>query len=511
MIEKARELSRLILTTQLPNQKIGQALNCSPTTVQRYRVRLADLSLDWASVEQLDDHTLANRINDGRARSLKPFVVPDWSALEREYRKPGVTQTLLHQEYISRLPPPGQINMPERTFNRRFADYRRRLGVSMRQVHKAGEKLFVDFSGKRISYRGPDGRPVMCEVFVATLGASGLTYVEAVRSQTLPDWTMAHARAFEFMGGAPQILVPDCLKSGVTSWREGPDGINPAYAELATHYGSAVIAARPGRPKDKAKVERSVQLAQRWILAALRNVDLFSLEEINAAISPLLKKLNQRPFKRRPLESRQSLFEALDRPALKPLPNITYEFGEWRTATVPADYHVLFDERAYSVPYGLVGKRVRVRASATAITVYHNNQVIATHPRVWDDHADSTNPAHQPVQHRVLTEHRLADDRAWALTMGPGTVALVEHLLASDRAPLIIKQALSGLRKIGKAYGPARLELACARGLRIGATRVRSIESMLRAGLETAPIHGPDDDLPPLPGHENVRGAHYFS
>lgn len=261
MIDTVRELARLLLTTNFKNREIGRLLNHSPNTIGRYRHRLKELNLSWERVQQVDDSALLARINDGRDRCRKPFVVPDWSMLMRELRRPGVTIALLFQEYRSTLPPPGRVMMSDREFSRRLEKHRKTLSVSMRQIHKAGEKLFVDFSGKRIGYRSAGGRFVPCEVFVATLGASGFTYVEAIASQTLPDWTMTHVRALEFFGGAPKILVPDCLKSGVSSWKKGLAEINPTYNELAAHYGAVVIPARPRKPKDKAKVERAVALA----------------------------------------------------------------------------------------------------------------------------------------------------------------------------------------------------------------------------------------------------------
>lgn len=511
MIDAVRELARLLLTTDFKNREIGRLLNCSPNTVGRYRRRLKELDLSWEQALQIDDRALLVRINDGRDRHRKSFVVPDWPMLTRELRRPGVTVALLFQEYRSTLPPTGRVMMSEREFSRRFEKHRKTLSVSMRQVHKAGEKLFVDFSGKRICYRSADGRLVPCEVFVATLGASGFTYVEAVYSQTLPDWTMAHVRALEFFGGAPNILVPDCLKAGVTSWKKGQAEINPTYNELAVHHGAVVVPARPRKPKDKAKVERAVALAQRWILAVLRNRTFFSIEEINAAIHPLLVAYNDRPFTRRKAESRRSLFEALDRPMLRPLPANRFEFGAWTSAKVPSDYHVLADGRAYSVPYALRGKLVRIRLGDKVVRIYHQGQEVAIHPRRREGFDDATLPAHRPEHHRAYAERAGDDAVAWASSIGEGAKALVAVYLDSTEKPLIRDQQLRALRSVEQEVGTERFDKACARAVLIGAHTVRSLRSMLRARMEEAPVFDSRSaESSPSSSHENVRGAGYF-
>lgn len=511
MIDNVRELARLILATDFGNRQIGRLLNCAPNTVGRYRRRINELALSWEQVLQIDDHALLTRINDGRDRHRRPFVVPDWAMLTRELRRPGVTVALLFQEYRSTLPPVGRVMMSEREFSRRFEKHRKTISVSMRQVHTAGEKLFVDFSGKRISYRSADGQQVPCEVFVATLGASSFTYVEAVRSQTLPDWTMAHVRALEFFGGAPSILVPDCLKSGVTSWKNGQAEINPTYNELASHYGAVVLPARPRKPKDKAKVERAVALAQRWILAALRNRTFFSIEEINAAIRPLLAAYNDRPFTRRKEESRRSLFEALDRPLLRPLPDDRFEFGWWSSAKVPPDYHVPVDGRAYSVPYILKGKLVRIRLSDQVVRIYHQGKEVAIHPRRREGFDDSTLPAHRPKHHRAYAERASDDAVAWASSIGDGAKALVAIYLGATDRPLIRDQRLRALRSIVQEVGSERFDKACARAVQIGSHSIRSLRSMLRARMEDAPVfESPSTESPSSSSHDNVRGAGYF-
>jgi transposase len=510
MIDLVRDLSRLILTTEFGNRQISRILKCAPNTVRRYRHRLDELQMSWDQVQIIGDAALLSLINDGRTGLAKPFVVPDWSLVERELRRPGVTVTLLFQEYRSTLPPAGQVMLSEREFGRRLHAFRNTLSASMRQVHKAGEKLFVDFSGKRIGYRTDEGRKVLCEVFVATLGASGYTYVEAVRSQTLPDWTMAHVRALEFFGGAPKIFVPDCLKSGVTSWRRGEVEINPTYAEVAAHYGAVVIPARPRKPKDKAQVERAVLLAQRWILAALRNRTFYSVDEVNAAIRPLLQAYNDRRFSRRKDQSRRLLFDSVERAELRSLPLNRFEFGAWSSMKTPRDYHVLADGRAYSVPHTLIGKSVRIRLGDRLVRIYHQGQEVAVHPRRTEGYAPTTLAAHRAPNHRAWAERDPDDAIVWATGVGPGVKSMVESYLEENANPLIRQQKLGALRALAREHGPERLDKACRRGLLIGARAVSSIRSMLKTHMEDAPIH----EAPPQPSavspHRNVRGAVYF-
>ncbi|WP_438853154.1 IS21 family transposase [Brevundimonas nasdae] len=510
MIDLVRDLSRLILTTEFGNRQIARILNCAPNTVRRYRLRLKELQLSWAQAQSIKDASLLSLINDGRRNLAKPFVIPDWSAVERELRRPGVTVTLLFQEYCSTLPPEGRVMLSEREFGRRLHDFRKTLSVSMRQVHKAGEKLFVDFSGKRIGYRANDGRTILCEVFVGTLGASGYTYVEAVRSQTLPDWTMAHVRALEFFGGAPKIFVPDCLKSGVTSWKRGEVEINPTYAELAAHYGAVVIPARPRKPKDKAHVERAVSLAQRWILAVLRNRIFHSLDEVNAAIRPLLQAYNDRHFSRQKDQSRRSLFDSVERAELRSLPVNRFEFGAWSSMKTPRDYHVMADGRAYSVPHTLIGKSVRIRLGDRLVRVYHQGQEVAVHPRRIEGYEPTTLAAHRPPNHRAWAERDAGDTLIWASGVGPSVRLMVESYLEENTNALIRQQKLGALRTLAHEHGGERLDKACSRALRIGARAVTSIRSMLKARMEDAPIHEAPSQPSATGPHRNVRGAVYF-
>ena len=511
MQKSIRELVRLVLTSKFSNSSIASASGFAINTVRRYRkILFHPRRYDWAALEALSEEALEKLLNPAKSLPRKAFFEPDWETVDKALRRAGVTRLLLHQEYMSALPPPGLVMLSEREFCRRLERHRAKLGVTMRQVHRGGEKLFVDYSGQTISYRSKDGEAVRCQLFVAALGASGLIYAEATHTQKLPDWTMSHVRAFVFYGGVPKILTPDCLKSGVTCWRvEGPV-INPTYAELANHYGAVVIPARPRHPQDKGKVENAVKLAQRWILAVLRNRIFLSLADLNAEIRRLLNLLNDRPFRRRRNVSRRSLFEAIDRPELQTLPFEPYEYAIWKRVKLPKDYHVLFDERHYSVPSTLAGQLVDVRASAATIKIFYQHREVATHARKYHDFEDATLRIHMPQHHQVVSDDNHSAIRAWGQKLGPATSEVIERFLTNPINPMICNSQLRGLRALEERFEPERIEKACERGLLINAFSVRSLKSALQTRMETAPVKGLGDPTPnPIP-HSNIRGPLAF-
>jgi transposase len=507
MYKSIREMVRLVLTSKFSDAAISSSSGFAINTVRRYRKILSRLKhYDWAVLEAMSEEALDNLLNPAKSRPRKAFLEPDWEAIEKALGRKGVTRLLLHQEYMSALPPPGMAMLSEREFCRRLERRRAKLGVTMRQVHKGGEKLFIDYSGQTISYSGEDGKPIRCQLFVSALGASGLIYAEATHTQKLPDWTMSHVRAFEFYGGVPKILVPDCLKSGVTVWRvEGPI-INRTYAEVASHYGAVVVPARPRRPQDKGKVENAVKLAQRWIIAVLRDRIILSLADLNAEIRKLLDILNDRPFRRRRDVSRRRLFESIDRPVLQNLPLEPYEYATWKRVKVPRDYHILFDQRHYSAPSTLVGQWVDVRASATAIKIYYQHREVATHTRKYHDFADTTLSIHRPLHHQVVSDDDHCAIKTWGQKLGPATSEVIERFLSNHINPMVCNSQLRGLRALEQKFEPERIEKACERGLLINSFSVRSLRSALQTKMENAPVKGVSEPAPTPIAHSNIRG-----
>jgi len=416
-----------------------------------------------------------------------------------------VTLQLLHMEYRERHPDGYGYTQ----FCRHYRAWQGHLDAVMRQEHRAGERLFVDFAGQTLPITDPDtGEAWDAQLFVAVLGASSYTYAEALASQALPDWITGHVHAFSSLGGASRIIVPDNLKAGVTRAHRYEPELNRTYAEMAAHYGCAVIPARPRKPRDKAKVESSVLLAERWILAALRHRTFFSLTEANAAIRQRLDWLNRRPFKKLP-GSRLSLFEELDRPALRPLPAQPYEYATWRSAKVNVDYHVEVDRHWYSVPHQLVGQVCDIRVTAGTVEVLHRSRRVASHPRSAKVRRFTTLPEHMPEAHRRHAEWTPGRITSWAERTGPATGRLVTEIMASRPHPEHGFRSCLGIMRLGRRYGDERLEAAAARALAIRALSYRSVESILKGGLDGLPLPG-SEPVTSIGDHANVRGAGYY-
>lgn len=503
-----KDVCRYLLTTDFSNREVGRAAGVSPNTAGRYRTRLAEEGLDWNGVAALTDRALEERLNNGRQLARKAFVEPDFAHVHAELRRPGVTLLLLHEEYAEAA---GSGAMSETEFRRRYDRYERSLGIVMRQPHAPGYRLFLDYSGKRPSILNPKtGEKKPVELFVSVMGASRKTFAYASATQRLPDWCEANVRALEFYHGVPKLLVPDNLKSAVdrVTVAEGHI-INYTYSKLAQHYDCIVMPTRARKPKDKAAVEVGVRFAQRWILARLRNRVFTSIDELNTAIAELLVRMNDKPMRGHGGKSRNQLFEELDRPALKALPELPFEYADWKlNVTVAQDYHVLWDDHHYSVPYTYIGAKVRIRATARQVEVYAKDDhfPIATHLRNAHKGGCTTLPEHQPASHRAYAQDQGAELIAWADRSGPWISAFVKKHIDTHRRPALSMQAMRGLRGMAKEYGPERLNAACHRALRISTTSVSSVRSMLQRRIESTPLRGASDDEP-LPGHDNVRGA----
>jgi transposase len=509
---KLHDLARMVLTTRLRDREIGSALQCSHNTVGRYRERLSEEALNWSLVQGMSEDELESRLNKRRSEHRKRFIEPDYSSLHNELRRPGVTMSLLYEEYAVEA---YESAMSESEFRRRYAKYEKSLGIVMRQPRLPGEQLFLDYSGKRphvINSETGEVRPV--ELFVAVMGASRMTFAYATETQRLKDWCEANVKALEFFGGVPNILVPDNLKSAVdrVSKQEGAV-INHTFLELARHYDTVVIPARPRKPKDKAPVEIGVLLIQRWVLARIRNRSFFSLDELNEAIAKLLISVNSKPMRNHQGKSRLDLFRELDQPVLKPLPQIRYEWAEWRLSiTIPQDYHIAWNNHYYSVPYRFIGSKVRLRITRCMIEVFHKNSPlpIASHIINNKPGEATTNPDHLPMKHRKYMDGNLESLLEWAASTGSHVRAFADNHRNKHQREIVTISALQGLKTLAREYGAERLNLACCRAMRINSTAMSSVRSILNKKLESSPIDG--DAEPEIFGqHENVRGKEQFN
>ena len=457
-MRKIKEVLRLKWAHKLSNRKIAKSCFISRSTVADYLLRAKLAGLSWPIAPELDDAAIENLLFPVTDKSIPAERrMPDMEYLYQELKRKSVTIQLLWYEYKQANTDGYQYSQ----FCNLYRQWVKKLDLTLRQEHRAGEKLFIDYAGQTAYIVDPKtGEITEAQIFLATLGASNYTFAEASLSQDLPSWIKSHVHAFEFFGGVAEILVPDNLKSGVTNpCRYEPD-INPTYQDLAEHYGTTVIPARSRRPKDKAKVESAVFVAERWILAALRNHTFFSLTELNRAIAEKLHDLNNRKFQKLNTTRRQ-LFETIDRPALKPIPSRPYEYAEWKRARVNIDYHIEIDRHYYSVPYQLAREQVDVRLTSSTVEVLFKNKRVASHQRDYRKGAFITLTEHMPKSHQRYLEWTPSRIIRWAEKNGPKTQKLITRILDSRTHPEQGYRSSLGIMRLGKAYSPERLEAAC--------------------------------------------------
>jgi transposase len=506
-MRKIREVVRLSKLLGLSQRQVARSVRLGQSTVWDYLVRFRVSGLSWDEVETLDDEALEQRLFPSeRASTERGRSLPDWSEIHQELKGKGVTLSLLWQEY--------RESHPEGYGYSRFCDlyraWKKKLDVSLRQDYVGGEKLFVDYAGETVVVVNPrSGEARQAQIFVAALGASNYTFAEATWSQDLRDWIASHVHAFEAIGGVVELVIPDNLKSGVTkpNWYE-PD-VNQTYTEMAEHYGVAVLPTRIKRPRDKAKVESGVLQVERWILARLRHQRFFSLWELNESIRALLVELNDRPMKVLGI-SRRELFERVDRPALRPLPENRYEFGEWKKVRVAPDYHVELEGHYYSVPYQLVREQLDLRFTDNTVEVLRRGKRVAGHKRSRRRSEHTTVREHMPKAHQAYldwTPTRLVE---WAQKSGPSTARLFEQIMQTRPHPQQGFRSCLGLMRLGNGYGAERLEAACQRSLKLQSYSYQSVKSILKNGLDQQPL-AESDTQDAVIEHANVRGADYYA
>ncbi len=505
-MRKVKEIIRLKQELGLSARQIARSCSISHSTVLDVLRRAEEAALYWPFPDHLDDCTLEARLypaRDDKADGSR--IQPEWPMVHRELKRKGVTLQLLWQEYKQAYPDGYQYSY----FCELYQKWSGTLDLPLRQVYRAGEKMFVDYAGmplKVVDIR--TGKVFEAPVFVAVLGASNYTFAEATPSQELEHWIGSHCRCLEYFDGVPECIVPDNLRSGVTrACRYEPD-INPTYQEMAAYYGTAIIPARPRHPRDKAKVETGVQIVERSILAPLRNRTFFSISEGNTAIQEGLEKLNEKPFQK--LEgSRRLLYEELEKTALKRLPSRRYEFARWKKARVNIDYHAEVEKNYYSVSYRLVKEQVDVRLTDTTVEILHKGKRVASHLRLYGKGKFSTISEHRPASHQKYLEWTPSRIIRWAEQTGAHTAKLVKQILESKPHPEQGYRSCLGLLRLGQRYSDERLEAACSRAITIGAFSYKSVKTILDSGLDRLPV--PDLFAAAPIEHSNLRGAKYFS
>ena len=511
-MRKIREVLRLKWNLGLSDYQIAKSCQISRSTINGYIGRAKVAGLTWPLPKDLDDEQLDKMLYPPACDEDSKEGVPNWDKVHQELKRKGVTLQLLWQEY--RVENPDGYSYSSYTL--KYRQWRNKKNLSMRQHHKAGEKLFVDYAGMTIGItdRGT-GEIKQAQIFVATLGASNYTYTEATWSQEVKNWLGSHRRALEFFGGVPEVIVPDNLKSGVKSANYYEPELNVSYADFAEHYGVAIIPTRVRKPKDKAKVEVGVQTVEQSILAPLRNRTFFSLGEANIAIKELLEKLNNKPFQKL-AGTRKSVFEEIEKDVLYPLPAEPYVLATWKKAKVNIDYHIEVEGHYYSVPYNYVKQQVDIRVTDNTVEVFFKSQRIASHQLVPKTRKHkgrhTTIKEHMPKSHQKQGEWTPERLISWAQKTGEHTAKVIEHILSSRAHVEQGYRSCLGIMRLGKTYGNERLEAACRRTCFLKSYSYKSIESILKRNLDKEPL--PDDQktgaVRTLPHHENVRGANYY-
>ncbi len=506
-MRKIRETLQYRHTTELSLEAIARALNISKGVVAKY-LKLAEAAgLTWPLPPEMDDTALERQLYRQPASRAPTFAAPDYTKVHQELKKKGVTLLLLWEEYRAAV---GDASYQYTAFCTHYRAWAGQLKRSMRQIHRAGEKLFADYAGPTMPLIDADtGEIRPASIFVAVLGASSYTFACATAGQTQVDWLTGLSRALTYIDGVPALIVPDNPRALIANANRYEPEPTRATLEFAAHYGTVVLPARPRRPQDKAKVEVGVQVVERWILARLRHRQFFTLAELDMAVAELLPVLNHRPFKKLP-GCRQSAFETLDAPYLRALPATPFAMAHWKRARVNIDYHIEFDGHYYSVPHALVRQEVELRITEGTIEAFARGKRVASHPRSDRKGVHSTISLHMPAAHRAHADWSPGKLITWAQSVGAATGKLVERLLIEKVHPEQGYRSCLGLMRLARTVGAMRLEAACERALLVGAHRYRSVASILEKGLDRQPLAPSVQAELPLPEHANVRGPAYY-
>jgi len=509
-MHQLKEILRLRYQNHLSVRQVARSCGLPASTVGDYLKRAHAAQLSWPLPDELTEEQLIEQlITPVPAKPVPPpasRALPEWPVVHQELRRPNMTLQLLWNEY--------QLAHPDGYSYSRYCElyqvWAAKIDPVLRQVHGAGEKLFVDWAGQTVLIHSASTGEVLLDahVFIAVLGASNKTFAEAFPNEQVTSWVAAHCHAYSFFNGVTKATVPDNTKTAVVQPCRYEPVLHRTYQEMAEHYGTVILPARPRRPRDKAKVETGVQIVQRQILAALRDQRFFSLHELNEAIGPLLARLNAQPFQK--LEgSRDSWFEAHERAHLLPLPATPFDLATWSRAQVNIDYHVAVQDHYYSVPYTLIHQSVDVRLAEQTVELFHHGVRVAAHPRSHQKGRPTTLEEHRPKSHQKYlqwTPGRMID---WGRTVGPHCAQIMTRILTDRPHPEQGFRSCLGIIRLAKEVGPVRMEAACLRALHFDTCSYRSVQSILQSNLDGQPL---EQELPlPSPTHDNLRGSPYYN
>ncbi|SFN66259.1 Transposase [Formivibrio citricus] len=502
-MRQIRQVLRLAFNDKVSRRVISASLCLHRDTVRDYLVRAAAAKLSWPLPPDLDDAALEDLLFPPVSQRSIRKPQPDWATVHVELKKKGATLQALHAEYLEEYPD----GLAYSRYCDAYRKWAKHLKRYMRQTYIAGEKALVDFAGPTMPIYLPETRKERrAQIFVGVLGASNYTFAEALWSQKLPDWIATHTRMFEFFGGVPAVVVCDNLKAGVSKASRTEPEIHATYQNMAAHYATMIIPARPRKPQDKAKAENGVLVVERWILFRLRKRVFTSLDELNAAIRELLIELNNRPFQKLP-GSRRSQYESIDRPALKPLPIQHYEYTEFRKVRVGQDGLFELDGCPYSAPWALCRQEVELRVTAATVEILHRGRRVGSHERSRGSQP-VIDPQHLSPEHRYVGFWAPDIELKWAADIGEYARSFLKKVLEQVKRKDLGMRAAGAMKRLEKDYGAERLNTACARALEIDADSMSSVRSILRAGLDKK---GAESGIQEAAfDHVNVRGPGYY-
>ena len=478
-----REISRL-KNLKFSNVAIANSLCCSRNTVSEVLKLAESHSLEWPIPETLTNKDIEQLFYPGRGTN-EGRRLPDYEYIYNELAKPGVTLSLLWAEYCAKCEAEHTIPYQHTQFNEKYHAYAASKKATLRIKRKPGETMEVDWIGDTLKvYDSANCCEISAYIFVAVLPCSLYGYAEAFPDMKSNHWIEAHVHAYSFFGGVTRILVPDNLKTGVIKNTRTELILNRSYHEMAEHYGTAIIPARPVNPKDKPNAEGTVKVLETWILAALRNRKFFTFQELNKAIHKKLEEFNAKPFQKKK-GSRLSAFLEEERDFLMPLPASPYETAVWSTATIQPDYLITVGNCKYSVPYEFIGKKVDIRAAENSIEVFYHGDRIASHVRKMYAPEPIYLPEHMPENHRKFLEYNTESFLDWGKSMGHSTHLVIKHFLFMHKVEQQGYKSCASLMKLADRYGTDRLENACAKALSYTPNpSLKNISTILKNGQD---------------------------
>lgn len=503
-----REIMRL-KSLGYTQRQIAASVHSGRDTVSEVLSLAQEKGLAWPLDDTATNPVLLNILYPARQEAASLRKQPDYAYIHKELARPGVTLTLLWNEYCDQCRAEGTAPYMYTQFCDKYRHWTKLTKATMRIQHKPGEAMQVDWAGNTIPVHDPvTGEETKAYLFVAVLPCSCYAYVEACPSMQTECWIQCHVHAYQYFGGVTRLLIPDNLKTGVTSNTRYETVLNRSYSEMAEYYGTAVVPARVKHPQDKSLAEGTVRYASTQITAALRNQKFFSVHEVQEAIAEKLEELNARPFQKRP-GSRQSAYLEEEKPFMRSLPSTPYEAAIWMTAHVGSDYLVSDGRNKYSVPFDLIGEQVDVRCTGNTVEVFYNGSRVSSHRRVAVSQREPiVKPEHMPAEHRAYLNYNAETFTAWATTVGEATEKVISHFLFSGRVPEQGYKFCASLTKLAKQYGKKRLEDACQQVLSITETpSIRTISSVLKNSPHKSAIHSPAVSTE---SYGVTRGAAYF-